>query len=304
MFKKIILNLIIVIITIFILDFSIGRTLRHFYFKESSGLHYRTTYSMEQTKADVLIFGASRANHHYVPEIFEDSLKLSYYNTGRDGNGIFYQLAILKSVLKRYTPKIIILDFVGTFEKDKMYYDRLSSLLPYYKDHEEIREIVELKSPYERIKLLSEIYPFNSQILTIGVGNLEMNKNRKTDNKGYVPLYEEWQYNLESYDVIRTKILDENQINAFKEFIELTKKSESELFVIYSPIYTKLHKDQSMAKCEKICTKEKIPFWNYSMDTLFLNNKKFFQDPDHLNHSGALEFSKLVVNRIRNIETN
>ncbi len=304
MIKKITLNLTIVILIIFILDFSIGSTLRYFYFKESSGLHYRTTYSLETTEAELLIFGASRANHHYVPEIFEDSLKLSYYNTGRDGNGIFYQLAILKSVLKRYTPKIIILDFVGTFEKDEMYYDRLSSLLPYYKNHEEIRKIVELKSPYERFKLLSEIYPFNSQILTIGVGNLEMNKNRKTDNKGYVPLYEEWQYNLDSNEVIQSKDLDINQINSFKEFIELSKKSGSKLFVIYSPIYSKLQEDQSIATCLKICTEEKIPFWNYSKDTLFLNNKKFFQDPDHLNHSGALEFSKLVVNRIRNIETN
>ena len=37
---------------------------------------------------DVLIMGSSRAHHHYVPEIISDSLGLSCYNTGKDGNGI------------------------------------------------------------------------------------------------------------------------------------------------------------------------------------------------------------------------
>ena len=47
---------------------------------------------MELTKADLLVFGSSRANHHYVPEVFEDSLKLTFYNTGKDGSGIFITL--------------------------------------------------------------------------------------------------------------------------------------------------------------------------------------------------------------------
>ena len=187
--KKIILNIVIVGVLVFVIDFSIGRTLRYFYFKETSGLHFRTTYAMEKTEADILVFGASRANHHYIPEVFKDSLEMSFYNTGRDGNGIFFQTALLKSVLKRYSPKVIILDYAGGFEKGGEDYDRMSPLLPYYRTHEEIRSIVELKSPFERIKLLSEIYPFNSQILTIAIGNLEINKKRKPDNEGYVPLY-------------------------------------------------------------------------------------------------------------------
>ena len=128
MIKKIFLNITIVFTIVFVLDLSIGRTLRYFYFKESSGLHYRTTFSMDSTKANILIFGSSRATHHYVPEVFESSLKDSYYNTGRDGNGIFYQLAVLRSILKRYNPKVIILDYYpGSLEKKVMI-----DYLPYY----------------------------------------------------------------------------------------------------------------------------------------------------------------------------
>ena len=36
--------------------------------------------------------------------------------------------------------------------------------------------------------MISEIYPFNSSLLTIIIGNLEINKTGKTIRKGYVPL--------------------------------------------------------------------------------------------------------------------
>ena len=91
-------------------DFFIGKTLKHFYNRQSSGWEYSTRYSAEETKADVLIFGASRAQQQYNPLFFQDTLHLSCYNVGRDGTPFFYHYAMLQAVLKRYTPKIIILD--------------------------------------------------------------------------------------------------------------------------------------------------------------------------------------------------
>jgi hypothetical protein len=297
--KKIILNIAIVFIVVFVLDFAIGSTLRNFFFKESSGLHYRTTYAMETTKAEILVFGSSRANHHYVPEIFEDSLKMSFYNTGRDGNGVFFQTALLKSILKRYTPKIIILDYAGGFGKEANDYDRISSLLPYYKKHEEIRNIIELKSPFERMKLLSKIYPFNSEILTIAIGNLDINKKMNSDNKGYVALYKEWQSNIDSIDPVSDYEVDSNKLDAFRVFINTAKKSGAKVYVIFSPIFLKYNRSQDIEICNEICSAENVCFWDYSKDKLFLNNNGFFQDVQHLNHNGALIFSKLICNSIQ-----
>ena len=55
--KKIAVNIGLVIIVVFILDLAIGKTLRHFYFTETSGTHYRTTYAIDSTKAEILVFG-------------------------------------------------------------------------------------------------------------------------------------------------------------------------------------------------------------------------------------------------------
>ena len=136
--KKYLAKLFIGVVIVVVLDIALGSIMRHYYFSVDSGLFQRTTFAMEETTADILIFGASRANHHYNTKIIEDRTGTSVYNTGRNGNYIFYQMGILKAVLERYTPKHIVLDFTGTFKFDQQDYDKISSLLPYYKTHPEI----------------------------------------------------------------------------------------------------------------------------------------------------------------------
>ena len=300
MLKKLAINILLVGCTVFVLDLAIGKLLRHYYFTETSGLHFRSTYSMEKTHADILIFGSSRANHHYVPEIFEDSLKMSFYNTGRDGNGIFYQVALLHAVLARYTPKLIVLDYAGSFEKGQNEYDKISSLLPYYRTHPELRKVIEMKGPYEKYKLGSEIYPFNSQVLTITMGNMERNKHRNPDNKGYVELHTERTIEKERFTDSIVKPMDSSKINALREFVALAKKSGARLVVIYSPLYQNLAIYPEVDICRDICRQEKVTFFDYSRDPFFLNRGDLYFDPVHLNHEGALIFSRQIVSRLKN----
>jgi hypothetical protein len=299
MIKKLILNAGLVLVVVLVLDFAIGRTLRHFYFKETSGLHYRTTYSIEETDAEVLVFGASRANHHYVPEVFQDSLKKTFYNTGRDANGIFYQMALLKSVLKRYKPEVIILDYAGSFDNDRTVYDNISSLLPYYRKHKEIRSEVELRGPYEKIKLLSEIYPFNSQLLTIAIGNMEANKKRNPDNKGYMPLETTWHPEMRIFNTTKMYAVDSNKVNSLKKFIARAKESGTKVYIVYSPLYQKMALYPEVEICSKICSALKVPFLDFSRDTFFLNRGDLFYDVMHLNHDGAQIFSGIIADTIK-----
>ena len=176
-FKRLLFFLLI----IFCLDFTFGLILKYLYYKQDSGLLYRTTYSMDSTRAQLLIFGSSTANHHYVPVLFENKMNATLYNAGRDGNSILYHYSVLTSILKRYSPEIAILDFnAGEFKKDMQSYERLSSLLPYYEYHPEIRSIIQRKNKFEKYKLLSKIYPFNSLIFTIAIGSSSLNKKKKT----------------------------------------------------------------------------------------------------------------------------
>src|SRR5664280_2748246 len=84
------------------------------------------------------------------------------------GGGILLPYAQIEVLLNRYTPKIII---VETDSNEMEYrasdYDNLSILLPYYHVYPELQPIILLRSPFERVKLLSGIYPFNSDIMNL-----------------------------------------------------------------------------------------------------------------------------------------
>lgn len=297
--KKFILRLLLGLIFIALLDFAIGKTLRHFYFKQDSGFQYRTTQSLNYVKDDLLIFGSSRANHHYDTKVFESELNISTYNTGRDGTYFFYQTALLKTMLKRHQPKVIVYDFFGSFEYSQSDYDRLSSLLPYYQEHEEIQEALELKGPYEKIKTLSKIYPYNSLLFNIITGNLEYNKEKNKDIKGYVPLFNVWDNSLKSLKKAKKYEFDQNKLKVFQDFIQLCKKNNIELYVVVSPVFYEYDSDYSIATCKKICLEKGIPFYDFTKDDKFLKKPEWYADVLHLNEVGAKTFSSIIVDSLK-----
>ncbi|MEO6136078.1 MAG: hypothetical protein ABIP35_13060 [Ginsengibacter sp.] len=287
---------------IFVLDFSIGRILKSFYFTQDSGLLFRTTFAMDSTTAQMLIFGSSTANHHYEPHSFENRLNVSLYNAGRDGNNIFYHFAVLQGILIRYSPKIAILDFNKLeFAKNPDSYDRITSLLPYYETNPKIRSIIELKSPYEKYKLLSKIYPFNSILFTVAVGNLDVNKDRKNNNDidGYIPISKVWKNPLSLDTPVLKYEIDSNKVKYFRSFITECIKSDVNLFIVVSPRFIKYTtEDISIALAHEISDEFNIPFYDFSNDPYFLNHPELFADISHLNQNGAKIYSNKVIDKI------
>lgn len=287
---------------LFLIDFLVGNLLAHYYFKQQSGWLYRTTYAIRDTRADLLIFGASRANHHYYTSMIEERIGKSTYNTGRDGNAIFYHYAVLQSILKRYTPKIAILDIShGEFQQNKDSYDRISSLLPYYNSHPEIKPIVKLKSNNEQLKLISKIYPYNSLLFQIIAGNTKSNRTRKSRNdiNGYVPLSHVWNGDIVYEDKFRNYEIDTLKVHYFKLFVEDCVKSGIQLFIVMSPYYVKFSgNDQSLDIVSNIAKSNKIPFYDFSNDSTFLSTPDIYADESHLNDSGARLYTAEVINKL------
>lgn len=296
-FTKAILFLIVVII----MDFLVGNALSYYYFKQVSGLQYRSTYSIEKTTADMLVFGSSRANHHYKPEVIEKELNVSYYNLGRDGSSILYHYAVLNAVTKRYIPKMIILDInESEFRKSEVTYERLSSLLPYYKTHPEMRPIIELRSKYENYKLYSSVYPYNSFVSTIILGNTELNKNRKADYLGYIPLYKKWDEAIKTNQNSAAYEIDRVKVKTFESFVAKCVQSNIRLYVVFSPFFNIFtHPDYSVELAKQISEQYNVQFIDYTNDTTFVNDNDLFADFGHLNDKGAHLFTIELTKKIR-----
>lgn len=291
---------IFLLIVVVLFDQIIGHGLRYFYFKQESGLLYRTTFAIDSTTADVIVFGSSRANHHYVPEVFEQKLKLSFYNAGRDGNFILFNYAVFRAIIARHKPKIVIFDLVPEdFFYDPSSYDRLSSLLPYYKDHPEIRRIINLKGSFEKIKLLSAIYPFNSMALTIATGNLSFNKKRKPDIKGFVPLYGSLDSITLEVNPLKKQKYDKIKINTLKSIINESKTHCISLILCKSPKYKISSTELVDSIINTIIIEKNVLFYDFTTSIQFLNNPSNFKDAEHLNYNGAKLFSTMIADSIK-----
>jgi hypothetical protein len=300
-YKYLLLKIAAFLVLAFFVDFFIGSGFHYFYFKQTSGWEYRTKYSIEDTKAEILIFGASRAQQQYNPVYFEEKMHQTCYNVGRDGEPIFYYYGILTGILKRYTPEIIILDVENSvFRQSQDSYDRLSILLPFYKTHPEMHSVIEIKSPFEKLKLQSKIYPFNSMLFKIAIGNTEFNKNRNEDIKGYVPLTGALDEAIRTVDLSANKYaIDSNKLKFYRAFISDCQKANIKLYLVCSPYFMNtVGTDSSMNIAKKIARENNIDFIDYSKDEIFLNNSRLFDDTVHVNVTGAEIFSNKLADTI------
>jgi hypothetical protein len=88
-------------------------------------------------KADVVIFGSSRASHHYISDSISNYTNLKVFNAGRDAMGIHYTHGIIKTMLQTQQPKIVIIDiipnnFLFGGQSSEAYLDKnASALLPF-----------------------------------------------------------------------------------------------------------------------------------------------------------------------------
>jgi len=296
--RRILINLMTLFCIVFVIDRVCGAVLKKIYFKQDHGYYYAMTYSITKMNCPMVIMGSSSARHHYISSEFQKAFNVPVYNTGSNGNYIFFYEAVLMCMLKRYTPKIIILDLLDDeFLKGSKSYDKLNVLLPYCDEYPEIRSIAYLKSPFEKYKLVSKIYPYNSIFFESLTGWLNV-YNKRDSFAGFVPLYATWTKSIEKikYD----EPIDARKVQAYENFVNMCKKHGIRLYVFVSPSYGIYDKsNQSVEIAAEIAQKNGYLFHSYLNDPAF-NNGILFKDIRHLNVKGAQLFTNLVIQEVKN----
>jgi hypothetical protein len=275
-----------------VLDIVIGMGLQFFYFRQKQGKLYTLTYTLEQQTADILIMGSSIARHNYNPDIISDSLNMSCFNVGYDGQGTLYHKALLDVIAGRYNPKVIIWD-VRTDELDigGKYFSRdmLSVLNPYVKRHPILWETIKMKSPFEKVKHLSGIYPYNSLFGRIVMGNLSF-KTRDVTENGFYALKGTLNFSLKEV-TYKEAPLDDNKIKDFNQFLSDCTRRGISVYVVKSPIFQyETNISNSMSYIIAACEQQQIPVISYQNREDFTDSWLFY-DRTHLNDIGADKFS-------------
>ena len=290
--------LLLIVFTI-ALDFLLGTFLDALYFSEKSRKNDRLIHSVLETDEEVLIFGSSRAIHHYNPAIIEDSLRMSCYNVGSGGQNIYYHLALLESALERYTPKVAFLelmfiDFEETSAAHKT--EKLGVFLPFVNRSVAAKKAVLLRGESEKLKLLTSTYPFNSIFYRLYRNTFWP---LHVDVKGFIPIQRMWNKRLANKDVETAKT-DINKLKALYRFVEICLKNKIELYIFISPHFANFN---GLSKYSQISENLKklydIEVISFESDSIFLHNPQYFADPFHLNENGADAFTKLISGIIK-----
>ena len=261
----------------------------------------KTYFSLNDVNTPVVIVGSSRAAHHYVTEMIEDSLKMPAYNVARDGCFFSYNCCVINSILDRYTPKLIIWENGTEYLYDDMD-DPLESLYPYYDSNTWVNKTIKEELPFtEYARLNSNIYQYNSIVHRILSRYRGRNAFMDETVKGYLPLKpkklrKELQLMSEKISSVR---LSDTKVERFRQTLERAKEKGVKMIVVDSPKFKKRDKNNlSAVKMQELCQQYGSIFLDNSQLTYFLEHPELFNDATHMNDDGAKIYTKLFLDKI------
>lgn len=302
-FIKFLKKLFIFFVILFVGDRLLGLGLEKLYFNQKYGQFADISYSVDSVKQKVLIFGSSRAYHHYSTSIISQKLSKSTYNVGMDAQMIPYSSAMQEIILKRYKPEIMILD-ISPWEiyEGSEKYEKLTALLPYVNSHPELLKYTDYIGDWEKVKLNSKVYPYNSTLFITFYNMLKVDKD--ISYNGFVPLNRtmskqefissKTKIDAEARNELKKSIkYDSLAIALYDGFMKRANQHHINTFVIVSPtIYRNSFNQEAIKKLKKLSEKyEMITFLDFSRKSEFNNNYELFSDVFHLNAKGAKIFT-------------
>ena len=110
--KRLFVRLLVLLFLVIAFDYGYGIVCRYLIAHPKGGSVYLDNYICDSTKADLLIFGSSKAQNQYDPVILEDTLGLSVFNCGTHGMGMIYHYGRWKIISQRYIPKVVVFEML------------------------------------------------------------------------------------------------------------------------------------------------------------------------------------------------
>lgn len=270
--------------------------------KAHGGQTYKNEYVSKFCKDDIIILGSSKADHHYVPRVFEESLGLNCYNAGEMGCGIIPGFIRYKQVVSRHKPKLVIYEVTPRYDylDDNGYANYLGTIRQYTYT-KVVRDVyLDFSDEFEKIRLMSGMYRNNSKL----VDNLKDILFPAPSNKGYEPLFGTMVYNpsnIKNNNERKAVTVDSLKLAYVEKLIFDCRLNDIPLLFIISPTLYGGEVSEEYSIIFNLCSHHKVPILNNWNSPLITGIGEYFQDGLHLNNNGAVQYSKLVVHQIEHL---
>lgn len=297
--KKYLLKILLFFGIVAVVDFGFGLVCGWLESHAKGGLTKRIHEISLTQKADIVVMGSSRAHHHYVSSILADSLGMTAYNAGVDGNGIVLSKGLYEMMAKRYTPKVIIYDIEPTFDINVYTEDGnntryIGQLRPYYTDRQ-VRDIITRVDATERYKDLSAMFRYNSKIFDLFKDYATLGDYTAD---GFAPMYGEMRKEPEKWTEGGKTQLDKTKLSMLEEFVSELSKSDTRLIMMASPKYGATT-SEAFNPVKEICNRYGVEFWDF-YSTQGFQKMSFFKEQMHLNETGAMAYSSYIADLLKN----
>ncbi len=246
-----------------------------------------TVQAFFKRQADVLILGPSTANHHFDCQVIKDSLGLSCYNAGRDGQNVVYDAMVLEAFLTRCTPKLVIVDVTSSTLSD-VWMTKLSEFNCYYGILEPVDAIIDsISTPIDRIKRLSGLYRYNKTWEWLL--NAKISKEVK-DLDGYRPMPVNKDTHFSANKSKSTFVPNQTCVHYLQSIIKRCKEKDINLILTHSPSLA-VDEGNFCSDIKRLLEKEGVQFLNWNGDSTYTKHPELFYDMTHLNKEGARAFT-------------
>ena len=299
--KKYIVHIILFFAIVLAIDFGFGTVCDYMNAHAKGGVTKQMYDLCMRDQHDILIMGSSRAHHHYVPQIVEDSIGLDCYNAGTDGNGVILMYGIYQMIINRYQPKLIIYDVEQAFDLYEYKNDNnrtryLSPLKPYIRESG-IAQIFKDVSREEYYKSLSSLCRYNSVSIPLLIDCMRA---RPMLKKGYSALNGAMREEPKKKEVAEAFVIDSVKLGYMRKFIGDVTERDIPLLVVASPKYGASNSD-NLQPVKDLCAFYGVHFLDYQADDDFIMHKEWFKEPMHLNDEGARVYSRAILSDIKDI---
>ena len=238
---------------------------------------------------DVVILGSSRANNHFVPELFEKK-GLKTFNYGMSGSHLFEASLMLKLMVERnYKIKTVILEADLGLCNEQQAEGISAKFLPYIHHSETI------KNHFSKQENFNELYyiPFYRYIdfdAIIGlreIYNVTIDKpTNLLDRLGYYPLTSKKPGNMKN-DLTALKPIRNKY---YEEIKQICKQNNYNLIAVMTPMCSNVKGLDYFEKANKIYPEI------HNLENV-VQGDHYFSSCGHMNDAGARMFTSIIINK-------
>ncbi len=239
-------------------------------------------------KYDVIIMGTSRANNHFVTNLFEKK-GLKSFNYGISGSHLFETSLLLKVMIaNKFQIKNLILEADLSICNEKRDEGTTARFMPYIHTNSIIKEHYKNESDFKKLFYLPfyRYIKFDAKIGFREVYEVLSKKPTNTlQNKGYYPLISDKKGSMKN-DISTLKVIRNKY---YEEIKKICKQNNINLIVVMTPM---CQNTKGLDYFDKV--KKQYPEINNFEN--IVTDDRYFASCGHLNNEGANIFTNYIIN--------